>query len=66
VKLVFEWQASQAVGGEPIGMWLPGMPCAETLLWQSAQLPVTPMCVNIAPAQLTVVWQASHSRSVTM
>src|SRR2546430_10147208 len=34
--------------------------------WQLAQLVVTPTWLNIAPPQLSVVWQASHSRSVTI
>src|SRR5215470_1315556 len=42
------------------------MPVAATPLWHSAQLPLMPWCVNTAPAQVSVVWQASHSRSVTM
>ena len=64
VKLVREWQPSQ--GTAPIGMWVGGMPVARTPSWQLAQLPVTPWCVKAAPAQVSVVWQASHSRSVTM
>src|SRR2546423_5011818 len=47
-------------------MWVGGMPVADTPLWQLAQLLVTPRWVNTAPPQLSVVWQASHSRSVTM
>src|SRR2546421_12773496 len=47
-------------------MWVGGMPVADTPLWQLAQLLVTPRWLNIAPPQLSVVWQASHSRSVTM
>src|SRR2546430_11478210 len=47
-------------------MWVGGMPVADTPLWQLAQLLVTPRWVNSAPPQLSVVWQASHSRSVTM
>src|SRR5205807_9131273 len=47
-------------------MWVGGMPVADTPLWQLAQLLVTPRWVNTAPPQLRVVWQASHSRSVTM
>src|SRR5215470_4793166 len=66
VKFVGEWQLSQGVGGVPIGMWFAGMPVAATPLWQLAQSPVMPSCVNVAPVQLSVVWQASHSRSVTM
>ncbi|TLZ18533.1 MAG: hypothetical protein E6K34_08195 [Gammaproteobacteria bacterium] len=50
----------------PTGMWVGGMPVADTPLWQLAQLLVTPRWVNTAPPQLSVVWQASHSRSVTM
>src|SRR2546423_7847266 len=47
-------------------MWVGGMPVADTPLWQLAQLLVTPRWVNTAPPQLSVVWQVSHSRSVTM
>src|SRR2546430_2811712 len=47
-------------------MWVGDMPVAETPLWQLAQLLVTPTWLNSAPPQLSVVWQASHSRSVTM
>src|SRR5256885_10444400 len=47
-------------------MWVGGMPVADTPLWQLAQLLVTPTWLNIAPPQLSVVWQASHSRSVTI
>src|SRR3989449_8384698 len=47
-------------------MWVGGMPVADTPLWQLAQLLVTPRWLNIAPPQVRVVWQASHSRSVTM
>src|SRR2546429_9641626 len=47
-------------------MGVGGMPVADTPLWQLAQLLVTPRWVNTAPPQLSVVWQASHSRSVTM
>src|SRR5437763_15920741 len=47
-------------------MWVGDMPVAETPLWQLAQLLVTPTWLNIAPPQLSVVWQVSHSRSVTM
>src|SRR5256886_5194945 len=47
-------------------MWVGGMPVADTPLWQLAQLLVTPRWVNTAPPQLSVVWQASHSRAVTM
>src|SRR2546421_9994166 len=47
-------------------MWVGGMPVADTPLWQLAQLLVTPTWLNVAPPQLSVVWQASHSRSVTM
>ena len=66
VKLVVEWQPSHGVGGVPIGKWVGGIPFAATPLWQLAQPVVTPRWVNIAPPQLSVVWQASHSRSVTM
>src|SRR6267154_231759 len=47
-------------------MWVAGIPVAATPLWQLAQPVVTPRWVNTAPAQVSVVWQASHSRSVTM
>src|SRR2546427_8860425 len=47
-------------------MWVGGMPVADTPLWQLAQLLVTPRWLNTAPPQVRVVWQASHSRSVTM
>src|SRR5258705_5314059 len=66
MKLVVEWQPSHGVGGVPTGMWVAGIPVAATPLWQLAQLLVTPWWVKNAPAQVSVVWQASHSRSVTM
>src|SRR5256885_5427314 len=47
-------------------MWVGAMPVAYAPLWQVAQPVVTPTWVNIAPPQVRVVWQASHSRSVTM
>src|SRR5256885_15257133 len=47
-------------------MWVGGMPVADSPLWQLAQPVVTPRWVNIAPPQVRVVWQASHSRSVTI
>src|SRR6266699_628147 len=68
VNSVVEWQASHGTAAPPvpIGKWLAARPSARTPSWQAAQLLVTPTWVNIAPAQLSVVWQASHSRSVTM
>src|SRR5256885_4332925 len=47
-------------------MWVGAMPVAYAPLWQVAQPVVTPTWVNIAPPQVRVVWQASHSRSVTI
>src|SRR2546427_2739483 len=47
-------------------MWVGGMPVADSPLWQLAQLLVTPRWLNTAPPQVRVVWQASHSRSVTI
>src|SRR5204862_6996532 len=55
VKLVVEWQPSHGVGGVPTGIWVGGMPVADTPLWQLAQLLVTPTWLNIAPPQLSVV-----------
>src|SRR5256885_13241032 len=47
-------------------MWVGAMPVAYAPLWQVAQPVVTPTWLNTAPPQVRVVWQASHSRSVTM
>src|SRR2546429_7078044 len=68
VNVVVEWQASHGTAAPPvpIGKWLAARPSARTPSWQAAQRLVTPTWVNIAPAQLSVVWQVSHSRSVTM
>src|SRR3984893_19351534 len=66
MKLVGEGQPSHGGGGIPTGMWVAGIRVAATPLWQLAQLLVTPWWVKNAPAQVSVVWQASHSRSVTM
>src|SRR6202140_2099658 len=67
------WQPGQALGapprglgGVPIGKWVGGMPFAATPLWQLAQPLVTPRWVNIAPPQLSVVWQAAHSKAGAM
>src|SRR3984893_9172014 len=63
MKLVGEGQPSHGGGGIPTGMWVAGIRVAATPLWQLAQLLVTPWWVKNAPAQVSVVWQASHSRS---
>src|ERR1700747_431934 len=69
VNSAVEWHASQGTAltpAAPIGQWLADRPSALTPLWQTAHPLVTPAWLKTAPAQLSVVGQASHSRSVRM
>src|SRR5215469_7062203 len=67
VNSVVEWHASHGTAVTPlalIGKWLAASPSPCTPSWQAAHPLFTPACVNVAPAQVIVLWQASHSRFV--
>ena len=69
VNSVVEWHASHGTGVTPlalIGKWLAAKPLPCTPSWQRAHPVLTPACVNTAPAHVIVLWQASHSRFVTI
>ena len=62
-QAVVEWQSSQALF---VAIWVAFLPVALVPLWHDAQLPVTPLWLNVAGVQAVVLWQSLHSPLVAM
>jgi len=59
---VVRWQSSQ---DRLVTKWFGVLPVAMVPLWQVLQVPgTTPVWLNTAPSQVTVVWQESQERVV--